>query len=248
MHLFYIVAAFLPLITGYLVIRSMIYYSGKESSARNISPSFFASVALLFALFASLIFGEVWTRVSNINNQMLKQASALRGILRISETLPKASQVYKSTVDHYISMLTEFESENEFKNLEEKYAIEHELNSNNTFHPLYTLATDSSLFAGHPVSQQAILAKTDELRSAWFERKELLKQHILPEKILILFLMGLFTQFSIAFSHLGNNYAIRDSVWLFSLVFFAALSILICIDNIEISKHFISMAALKDVH
>jgi hypothetical protein len=248
MHWFYIVAAFLPLITGYLVIRSMIYYSGKESSARNISPSFFASVALLFALFASLIFGEVWNRVSNINNLMLKQASALRGILRMSETLPKVSQTYRAAIDQYIIKLTDFEGENEFKSMQENYAKDHELFTNNTFHPLYVLATDSSLFAGKPVLQQAIISKTDELRNAWFERKELLKQHILPEKILILFLMGLFTQFSIAFSHLGNNYAIRDSVWLFSLVFFAALSILICIDNIEISKHFISMAALKDVH
>ncbi len=248
MHWFYIAAAILPLVTGYLVIRSIIYYSGKEYSARNVSPSYFAAVALLFALFASLIFGEVWNRISNINSQMLKQASALRGILRISEALPKASLPYHAAIDKYIMKLTQIEDQNLFKGFEEKIAIDHELLSNNTFHPLYMLATDSQMFAGHPVIQQTILTKTDELRNAWFERNELLKQHILPEKILILFLMGLFTQFAIAFSHLGNARAIRDSVWLFSIVFFVALIILISIDNIEISKHFISMAALKDVH
>ena len=90
--------------------------------------------------------------------------------------------------------------------------------------------------------------RTDIRFNNWFERKELLKQRILPEKILVLFLMGFFTQVSIALSHLGNDRAVRDTVWLFSLVFFAALSILIAVDDTALSRHFISLAALRDVY
>lgn len=248
MNWFYLLVAILPLVLGYIVIQSMNYYSGKEYSARNVSPSYFAAIALLFALFASLIFGEVWNRISNINVQMLKQASALRGILRITENMPKASHPYQEAVQEYIANQNNIEGKYEFKNVDMISSHENESFSNHTFHPLYTLATDSSLFSGNPVLQQAVLTKTDELRNAWFERKEMLKQRILPEKILILFLMGLFTQVAIAFSHLGNRRAIHDTVWLFSLMFFAALTILMAIDNTEISRHFISLTALNDVH
>jgi hypothetical protein len=230
------------LLTGFLVIRSMTYYSRKENSARNISPSYFAAIALLFALFASLVFSEVWGRISRINQLMLTQANALRGILRITENLPGASLPYRQAVADYIQTISEMDKQ------EDSAAPKASTFSNQTFQPLYVLATNSSLFDFNPVVQQAILEKTDELRNAWFERKELLKQRILPEKILVLFLMGFFTQFSIAFSHLGNDRAMRDTVWLFSLAFFTALALLVCIDDTAWSSHFISLAALKDVH
>lgn len=230
------------LLTGFIVIRSMTYYSGKQNSARNISPSYFAAIALLFALFASLVFSEVWGRISRINQLILIQANALRGILRISENLPGASLSYHKAVADYIQTVREIDGQGA------STANKANAFSNQTFQPLYVLATNSSLFDFNPVLQQAILEKTDELRNAWFERKELLKQRILPEKILVLFLMGFFTQVSIAFSHLGNERAMRDTVWLFSLAFFTALALLVCIDDTELSNHFISLAALNDVH
>ena len=230
------------LLTGYLVIRSMTYYSRKENSARNISPSYFAAIALLFALFASLVFSEVWSRISRINQLILIQANALRGILRISENQSGAALPYRQAVADYIRTISEMDKQgHSAANKDSDF-------SNRTFQPLYALATNSALFDSDPVLHQAILEKTDELRNAWFERKELLKQRILPEKLLVLFLMGFFTQISIAFSHLGNDRAMRDTVWLFTLAFFTALALLVCIDDTALSSHFISLAALKDVH
>ncbi|MFM7838519.1 MAG: hypothetical protein ACKO6K_03045 [Chitinophagaceae bacterium] len=244
---FYIGLALLPLLTGYGVIRGINYSATQKNSARNISPSYFAAIALLFALFASLIFGEVWNRVSIINSMMLRQASSLRAILRITEQLPKAAEPYRIAVDEYIKGIGRMEQQGNGNGNGEKPGDERKSFSNQTFHPIYGLATDSSLFSGDPVLQQAVLAQTEVLRNAWFERKVLLNQRVLPEKLLILFLMGFFTQVSIAFSHLGNNRATHDTVWLFSLVFFAALSILIAVDDTAVSRHFISLAALKDV-
>ena len=238
----------LPLLTGYLVIRGVNYYAVQKNSARNISPSYFAAIALLFALFASLIFGEVWNRVTTINTLMLRQASTLRAILRITEQLPKAAQPYQKAVDEYIKGIGNIEERGNGSGVAAPSGDERQSFSSQTFHPIYALVTDTSLFSGNPVLQQAVLAQTDGLRNAWFERKELLKQRVLPEKLLILFLMGCFTQVSIAFSHLGNNRATHDTVWLFSLVFFAALSILIAVDDTALSRHFISLAALRDVY
>lgn len=112
----YFMIAFLPLLAGYAVVRGMIYYSTKEYSARNISPSYFAAVALLFALFASLIIGEVWNRVSSINTLMLKQASALRGILRVTETLPASTMPYRKAVEQYVADIKKSEADESILN------------------------------------------------------------------------------------------------------------------------------------
>ena len=123
-----------------------------------------------------------------------------------------------------------------------------DVNSNQLFQPLYILATTATSFQNKTNVQMAILNKTEQLRNAWFEREELLKLRIVPEKLLILFLMGFFTQISVAMSHLGNKRGIRDTVLIFSLAFFSAIAILLFIDNTELSRQFLSIHVLKDVH
>lgn len=230
----------LPIAMGIIVIKTTAYYSKKEFSARSISPSYFASIALLFALFASLIFSEVWGRINRINQLMLTQANSLRGILRLTEHRSATAVPFQNAVQEYIRTVKVME--------QERRSGENTVTSNQTFQPIYRLATDSTMFWDQYAVQQAVLNKAEELRESWFERIELMQQRILPEKLLVLFLMGFFTQFSIAFSHLGNERAIRDTVWLFSLSFCAAVAILLTIDNTAISREFLSLKALNDVH
>jgi len=237
----------LPVLTGALVVFGVSYYSKLKYSARNISPSYFTAVALLFALFASLVFGEVWGRISKINSLMLEQANALRGILRITENIPAASAPFMAAVKSYIDRIDSQERTTEVEDKAEPLAGHKEKFSSKLIRPFYALAADSVLFKKNEILQLAVLNKADQLRNAWFEREELLKQRILPEKMLVLFLMGFFTQVSIGFSHLGNDRAVRDTVWLFSLAFFAAMAILITIDDTEFSRQFLSFSALKDV-
>lgn len=242
-----ILSALLPLILGILVIKGMIRYSKSSKSSRSISPSYFGSVALLFALFASLIFSEVWTRISKINSLLVSEANDLRGILRISETIPGTTVPFKQAVQNFIALNKEWDQTTLAKYSSLKNKAEDTEFSGTTFRPIYKLVGDSILFKGHALEQQALYEKTDELRSAWFDRKELLKQRVLPEKILILFLMGFFTQLAIAMSHLGNDRAIRDTVFLFSLAFASAILLLALIDDSHFSSHFISHSVLNDI-
>jgi hypothetical protein len=236
-----IIMAMLPIISGVLVIKGLSFYGETKYSSKNISPSYFAAVALLFALFASLIFSEVWNRVGKINGLMLEQANSLRGILRITENDSSIASSYQHAVHNYLMSV----EEKELGTVNQKEANVH---SNKLFHPLYALATDSTSFQNKSNIQIAIISEIEHLRNAWFEREELLKQRIVPEKLLILFLMGFFTQISIAMSHLGNKRGIRDTVLVFSLAFFSAIAILLFIDNTELSRQFLSIHVLKDVH
>jgi hypothetical protein len=241
MNWYTIIMGMLPLISGFLVIKGLTFYGETKHSPKSISPSYFAAVALLFALFASLIFSEVWNRVGKINGLMLEEANSLRAILRITENDPAIASRYQTAIHNYMESI-------EKKELRMSKNTEAGVNSNKLFNPLYVLATDSVTFRNKSNVQMALLNKTDQLRNAWFEREELLKYRIVPEKLLILFLMGFFTQISIAMSHLGNKKAIRDTVLVFSLAFFSAIAILLFIDDTELSRQFLSIQVLKDVH
>ena len=78
-----------------------------------------------------------------------------------------------------------------------------------TFQDFYLIAADNNLFSGRPHMQTAYYNELESVREAWFERRELRKQHIPSTKIAVLFLFGFFTQLAIAFSHIGNNNATR---------------------------------------
>jgi len=95
--------------------------------------------------------------------------------------------------------------------------------SSATVKELYVLATDRELFQHNVALQTAFLTKLEDLRRAWFERKELKKPQILPEKIFLLFIFGFFTQLAIAISKVDNYRAMRDSELLFRAAFAAAI-------------------------
>ena len=54
----------LPILLGVLVILGLEALDRTRFPVRGISPSYFASVALLFGLFASLVATDAWQRTS----------------------------------------------------------------------------------------------------------------------------------------------------------------------------------------
>jgi len=164
-------SALLPIAMGVGVIFFERLYTKWKYSPRGVSPSYFASVALLFALFSSLIFSEVWGKITKTN----------------------------------------------------------------------------ALMSGHPHMQTAYYNELESVREAWFERRELRKQHIPSTKIAVLFLFGFFTQLAIAFSHIGNNNATRATVMLFSLAFATSIALLAYIDNPHQTSYLVGTGVLDDI-
>jgi hypothetical protein len=103
------VSALLPIAMGVGVIFFERLYTKWKYSPRGVSPSYFASVALLFALFASLIFSEVWGKITKTNALMTQQANSLRALLRMTEPLGPDSIRVSNAVKNYIQKLKEQE-------------------------------------------------------------------------------------------------------------------------------------------
>ena len=104
-----LLSALLPILMGIAVIIGMQKYSDWKHSPRGVSPSYFASVALLFALFLSLVFSEVWNKVSKTNALMTEQANSMRALLRMTEPLGPDSIRVANAVKNYIQKLKEQE-------------------------------------------------------------------------------------------------------------------------------------------
>jgi len=176
----------LPIISGLGVLYFVNRYSYSKFSATGISGSLIDAVAVVFALFASLLFSEIWVKHTRINELMVEQATALRALLRLTEPLGESSVNIHAAVNRYIQKIKEEEiSDVKLRDdIDEAYRME--TFSSATVKELYGLAADRELFQHNVALQTAFLTKLEDLRRAWFERKELKKSQILPEKIFLL--------------------------------------------------------------
>lgn len=241
------VSALLPIAMGIGVIFFERIYTKWKHSPRGVSPSFFASVALLFALFSSLIFSEVWGKITKTNALMTQQANSLRALLRMTEPIGPDSIKVANAVKNYIQKLKEQEVNDDMLAQSGFSTYKSQSFNKRTFQEFYIVAADNSLFKEHPAMQDAFYAELEEVREAWFERRELRKQHIPSTKIAVLFVFGFFTQLSIAFSHIGNNNATRATVMLFSLAFAISIALLAYIDNPHQTSYLVSTGVLDDI-
>ncbi|MFZ9660792.1 MAG: hypothetical protein ACO29O_02850 [Chitinophagaceae bacterium] len=216
----------LPILMGILVVIIFGFLESRGTAIRNVSGSYFNVVAILFALTTTLITTEVWKKLNRINSLMTSQASTARALLRITEPLGDKSAVVDSAVFHYLKNLEQREnaayvsklmSSNEMRNAEYFSGMQ--------FKELYKLASDTSVFHGQEVIQKSFYEALELLRSGWFEREELRKSSVLKNELLIsvLFLLGLFTQISIAGAHTGNQRTVNFTVMLFSLAYTASI-------------------------
>ena len=94
--------ALLPFITGFVVYYAAGKYAKKNQDNNGISASIVSPISFLFALFASLIFTEVWTKTSKINGLLMEQATSLRALKRMTEPLGENSIYFSTAVKNYI--------------------------------------------------------------------------------------------------------------------------------------------------
>jgi hypothetical protein len=229
------------------IIGFMRIYTKWKHSARGISPSYFASVALLFALFASLVFSEVWGKITKTNALMTQQANSLRALLRITEPLGPESIRVANAVKTYIQKIKDQEVNDEMLAQQGFSEYKQKSFSKGTYQEFYIIAADTSMFKGRPSMQNAFYSELESVREAWFERRELRKQNIPESKIVVLFIFGFFTQLAIAYSHIGNKNATRATVLLFSVAFSIAIALLTYIDNPHATSSLVSTSILNDV-
>jgi hypothetical protein len=229
-----------PLLAGVLVWVGWYKLDQSRFTVRGVVGPYFAALALLFGLFASLTAGDVWQRVARANTLVVTEVNSLRSLLRLAEAQGIAEAAVLQAVQQYAVEI----EKHEFGSTAEEAADAAPLES---MRALYRIAVDSSMFAGNPQVQAHFLASLDTARGARLERLELRKAHLAPVKLQIIFLFGLLTQIAIALCHAGNPRALGAAVMLFSIAFAICVGILTTFDDPQAFARLVSDRVLTDL-
>ena len=76
----------IPIVTGIFIYLLFHRTNYLINESKQISPSFFMILAVLFSLFSNLLATEMWNNISQTNQDIRKEVSNLRSLLRFSET------------------------------------------------------------------------------------------------------------------------------------------------------------------
>lgn len=235
----YLYLGLLPLLMGALTVYLFNRLDNSRFQVRGVVGPYFAALALLFGLFSSLTASDVWQRIGKANTLVCTEVNSLRSLLRLSETLGPNTTRIKSTIYDYVKEIQQSEFVDE-KDIPSAMPVE-------ALNRLYQIAADPTNFNNVSPIQAEFLKSLEQVRSAHLERIELRKTHLSDIKLLIIFIFGLLTQFSIALCHAGNTRASWASVMLFSVAFSAAITVLTVFENPASFSSMISTSAIADI-
>jgi hypothetical protein len=203
----------LPLVMGVLVTVAFHYMDRSRFAVRGVGASYFASVALLFALYASLMATEVWQRAAHSTALGHSEVAALDSAVRIADGIHPQDPRVRRAVEAVANGAGRVESK-----------------PGDPLQELYAIAGDKAFFADAPAANTAFYRTIEQAHDADAERKTLQSARLAPEKLYSLLLFGLLTQVAIAFCQAGSTRAIGATVMLFSIAFAASVGILEMMD------------------
>jgi MFS family permease len=218
-----IAVTLLPLALGCGVCAVFYHLDRSRFAVRGVAGPYFAALALLFGLYASLMATEVWQKIARANTLLNTEVSALQSVTWISEVVAPGDRRVRSAVGDYVEELAKTDR---LVLPDNRVPAARQL-----LYRLYAIGADQSLFNGHALQNTSFMSAVESLRAANLERNQLKSEPHDPMKILSLLLFGLLTQIAIAFCHAGNQRAISTTVMLFSMGFMASVAILELLDN-----------------
>ena len=235
-----IIAILFPLLSGGLVIVAFNRLDNSAYQVKGVVGPYFAALALLFGLFASLTAGDVWQRVTKANAQITSEANAMRTLLRISQAMDKPELHVNELLQGYIAR------ENAIENSIKKTG-DVDVHVTPEISDLFKIAVTPSNFTNTVVQSEFIKALV-QLRSAKFERLEANKSHLAIYKLVILAFFGVLTQIAIALCHPANYRALLCSVMLFSIAFSSAMGFITMFESNEVFSSLLNLNQLNDLN
>ncbi|MCX7057488.1 MAG: MFS transporter [Proteobacteria bacterium] len=214
----------LPLLLGAGVCVAFHFLDRSRFAVRGVAGPYFAAIALLFSLYASLLATEIWQKMARTEVLMQAEVSSLQAVQRIATGVDGESRVVASAIESY----------------EEAMAVRTKVGAPadgaadpmpTLLRSLYKVAADKEAFHGNNSANSAFYGALEGIRSSRAQRENLMSERVAPVKIISLMLFGFLTQLAIAFCHAGNRRAIGTTTMLFSVAFATAIAILELLDG-----------------
>jgi hypothetical protein len=214
----------LPLLLGAGVCVCFYYLDKSRFTIRGVVGPYFSAIAILFALFASLLAAELWQRQNKQDVLFHVEMNGLKSMLRIADSVDTATAAaVRDAVKRYLEQAALDAGPGQHAGSGQR--------AGEALQRLYGLAADPAAFKGNVVTNTVFLGSLEAVRSAHADRTAFHDARVTPSKFLTLLLFGLLTQIAIAFCHAGNPRALAAGVMLFSIAFSAAIGILALLDD-----------------
>ncbi|MEY3106717.1 MAG: hypothetical protein RIT35_887 [Pseudomonadota bacterium] len=235
---------FFPFCSGIFTIYLFTKLDQSKYQVRGVVGPYFAAIALLFGLFASLSAGDVWQRLNVENNLIVSEVNSLRTMLRIADGMVEHSEIkdkiYKE-VDKFIKV------EYALAEMEKNTGDTKNIIASKPLQAFFTILLDTKNFMGNTLAQSSLLNIIIDVKDYRFHRLELLKSHISIYKLILIIVLGVLTQFSIALCHAGNTRALISTVFLFSMAFSVTMFFLTIFENNSIFASILNLEPFLDV-
>ena len=226
----------IPLVTGFISVLLVSSLLGTKFEVKGIVAPYFMSVAIMFALFASLMVEDTWMEISRANNLIMKQINSLKATESLGQSLAQGNTELRELTKKYV--LQDIKA-NQQLNIERTFSLRElpalfELQN-------YVLNDESD----SPLLKSRLFLHIDELRDLRLERLELKETHSGHLKLTILLLLGVLTQIAIAMCHSGDRTASNYTVGLFTVAFVITVFFTYAFDDFENFDRFVDLSILE---
>jgi hypothetical protein len=190
------------------------------ASSVGITGPFFASVAVMFGLFAAFLANDVQRRDSDAQAAVLREADSVRTILRISEGLGQQADPVKAAVINYAqSVLDE-----ELPAMRQRGMIAEDLEALRNLG--VTMLAPSFTSSAPPAAQNAMLSGLISLRGARLQRLTLAGDTSAPINWLATIMLGILTQIAIAVVQLDKVRPQALALFVFTTAFATTVALI----------------------
>lgn len=205
----------LTLLSGALACLLVTRLDRTRWAVRGVVGPYFAAPALLFGFFTSSALGDMWTRQARLAALASGEASALGSLRRLALEPGAAAAGLPALVDCMAGAEAQVVSAPDDPTRAAAASAAEAA--------LYATAMKPGCFAAGSAVQAQFLASLERLRDSRHERRHLGHAHVPAAKLVMVLVLGVFTQLAIAWCHAGNARATWLGVLLFSLSFATAM-------------------------
>jgi len=229
--------SFLPIVTGVLAVYLITALAGSRFAVKGVVGPYFGALAIMFALFASLMGGDTWHEITRANSLVAKQVNALSAIDSLAESFDEGQEQIRELTTRYAEQDIATD-----KRQVEKSKI--------SLEELPALIDLQNFVLNDKKSSSLLKARLfkhiDDLRDFRLQRLEIKRNHSGPRKLAMLILLGALTQIAIAMCHAENKLAAVYTVGLFTIAFAVVIHFVTVFDSPGNFEQVVNLTVLQD--
>lgn len=187
---------------------------------RGVVAPFFASVGIIFAVFAAFLGSDIWERVQHSNHSLEQEVSAVQSIIQIANALGNPGTPIIATVNRYVhaTLDEELSRRGQPRSVVADSALEELVRE------VLDLPKENGKYG---VAQSAMLAAYESLWQARATRRHIANTHSDPYKWLAVILLGFLTQVAVTVCQLDKPKPLAAALFIFTLAYAVTLVALV---------------------